>query len=240
MNNYTIVDKIFHNFIFSNKFIQKSLYEFHRRLFKNANNFNQNHIFITGLPRSGSTVLLYFFYETELFASLTYRDMPFVISPRLNFFSKKNIDKKERLHKDGLKFDLDTPEALDNVFFRIFDEQEINLELENYIGSILTKYKKKRYLSKNNNILEKLDLIIDKLEKVIILVPFREPKNQSYSLYKQHLNFIELHKKDKFSLKYMNDLGHFEFGNNHQSWFEPLSFSNPLDINYWLEQWFIY
>ena len=91
MNNYTILDRFFHNFIFSSKFIQKSLYEFQKFLFKNAENFNENnHIFISGLPRSGSTVFLYYLYQSNLFASLTYRDMPFVISPRLNLFNKKN------------------------------------------------------------------------------------------------------------------------------------------------------
>ena len=241
MNNYTILDRFFHNFIFSSKFIQKSLYEFQKFLFKNAENFNENnHIFISGLPRSGSTVFLYYLYQSNLFASLTYRDMPFVISPRLNLFNKKNIQKRERLHNDGLKFDLDTPEALDNVFFQLFNDKEIDLELENYTNSILEKYKKKRYLSKNNNIFRKLNLIKKKFQKSFFLIPFRNPENQSYSLYKQHLNFIELHKRNKFSLKYMSDLGHFEFGKNHKPWFQPINFKDALDINYWLEQWFLY
>ena len=51
--------------------------------------------------------------------------------------------KRKKDYKDGLRFDLDTPEALDNVFFNLFNDKEINLELENYILSILTKYKKK-------------------------------------------------------------------------------------------------
>ena len=241
MNNYTSVDKIFHNFIFSSKLIQKSLYEIQSMLFKNEQNLEKkNHIFITGMPRSGSTVLLYYLYQSELFASLTYRDMPFVISPKLNFFNKKKIEKKERLHKDGLRFDLDTPEALDNVFFNLFNDKEINLELENYILSVLTKYKKKRYLSKNNNIFQKLDLILNILNEAIIIVPFRKPSNQSSSLLKQNLNFIKLHEKDKFSLKYMNDLGHFEFGKNHIPWFKPKNFNDTININYWLEQWLMY
>ena len=64
-------------------------------LFKNEQNLEKNHIFITGMPRSGSTVLLYYLYQSELFASLTYRDMPFVISPKLNFFNKKKLKRKK-------------------------------------------------------------------------------------------------------------------------------------------------
>jgi hypothetical protein len=241
VNNYNFLDKIFHNLIFSSKFTQKSLYEVQKILFKkNEDYYNNMHVFITGLPRSGSTAFLYYLYESNLFASLTYRDMPFVISPRLNFFNKKNIEKKERLHKDGIEFDLDTPEALDNVFFKLFNDQEIILEIENYVNSILEKYKKKRYLSKNNNILKKLDLINNKFQNSFFIIPFRRPQNQANSLFKQHLNFTELHKKDKFVLKYMSDLGHFEFGKEHQFWFEPKYFNDTSNINYWLEQWFMY
>ena len=50
MNNYTSVDKIFHNFIFSSKLIQKSLYEIQSMLFKNEQKLEErNHIFITGM-----------------------------------------------------------------------------------------------------------------------------------------------------------------------------------------------
>ena len=45
---------------------------------------NQSHIFITGLPRSGTTSLLNFLYSSNQYASLTYRNMPFVLSPNLS------------------------------------------------------------------------------------------------------------------------------------------------------------
>ena len=83
-------------------------------------------------------------------------------------------------------------------------------------------------------------MILNILNEAIILVPFRKPSNQSSSLLKQNLNFIKLHEKDKFSLKYMNDLGHFEFGKNHIPWFKPKNFNDTININYWLEQWLMY
>ena len=42
----------------------------------------------------------------------------------------------------------------------------------------------------------------------------REPISHSISLLNQHLNFLEIQKKDPFVLEYMNSLGHFEFGLN--------------------------
>ena len=38
----------------------------------------------------------------------------------------------------------------------------------------------------------------------------------------------------------MNNLGHFEFGINHKSWFDPKKYSDPNNINYWLEQWHLF
>ena len=64
--------------------------------------------------------------------------------------------------------------------------------------------------------------------------------HDSFSLLNQHKNFINLQNKDKFILKYMNYLGHNEFGNNHQSWFIPIKYNNFDDINYWLEQWLLF
>ena len=40
---------------------------------------NDNHVFVMGLARSGTTVLLNALYESSEFASLSYKDMPFVL-----------------------------------------------------------------------------------------------------------------------------------------------------------------
>ena len=38
----------------------------------------------------------------------------------------------------------------------------------------------------------------------------------------------------------MDYLGHFEFGKNHKSWNDSITYKNFNDINYWLEQWLHY
>ena len=38
----------------------------------------------------------------------------------------------------------------------------------------------------------------------------------------------------------MNFLGHFEFGINHKSWFKPVKYNNFNEINYWIEQWYLF
>ena len=68
--------------------VKKSLFQIEETLFakKLINVQNHQHVFITGLPRSGTTILLEFIYKTNKFASFTYNDMPFILSP--NLFSK--------------------------------------------------------------------------------------------------------------------------------------------------------
>ena len=38
----------------------------------------------------------------------------------------------------------------------------------------------------------------------------------------------------------MNYFGHYEFGLGHKSWFKPINYIDKFDINYWLEQWYLY
>ena len=61
MQNYSFIQKFLHDFVLSKKFINKSLFELEKIIFlKNKDIKDQSHIFITGLPRSGSTILLKF------------------------------------------------------------------------------------------------------------------------------------------------------------------------------------
>ena len=87
MQNYNNFQKFLHDFILSKKLINKSLFEIEKIIcLKNLEIKNIAHIFITALPRSGTTSLLNFLFLSDEFASLTYRNMPFLLSP---FFSKR-------------------------------------------------------------------------------------------------------------------------------------------------------
>ena len=143
MQNYNFIQKLLHDIVLGNKFINKSLFEFEKFFYlKNSDIKNHLHIFISGLPRSGTTSILNFIYSFNQHASLTYKNMPFVLSPNFsNLFNKKNILKKERLHGDGITYDINSPEALDEIFFKN-DEKFIKNELLNYLQLILFSKKK--------------------------------------------------------------------------------------------------
>ena len=241
MQNYSYIQKFLHDFVLSKKFINKSLFEIEKIIYlKNIEIKNRSHIFITGLPRSGTTSLLYFIFSSNQYASLTYKNMPFVLSPNFSkLFHKKNIKKKERVHGDGITYDINSPEALDEVFFNN-DDEFIKNELVNYLQLICLSENKIKYLSKNNLNFNRLDLIIKLLPSCNFLIPIREPLQHAYSLLNQHLHFSQLQKKDDFIRRYMNYLGHYEFGLNHKSWNNPINYQDFNKIDYWLEQWCLF
>jgi len=238
MLNYSNIQKFLHDFVLAKKIINKSLFEIEKIIYpKDKNIKNQPHVFITGLPRSGTTSLLNFLFSSEEYASLTYNNMPFILSPNFSrLFNKKNITKKERAHGDGITYDFNSPEALDEIFFNN-NEKFVKNELVNYIQLILLNNKKRQYLSKNNHNYKRISLIQSILPNSIFLIPIREPLQHANSLLNQHLHFIQLQKEDDFIRRYMNYLGHNEFGLNHKPWNKPIYFNDLNNINYWLEQW---
>jgi len=261
-NKYNFFSKFIHKLALSNNVVKDAAFDIEKFLLRNKKKpkNNQKNIFITGLARSGTTILNKFLYETGLFASLTYRDMPFVLSPNIwNFFTKnfykqsKNI---KRAHSDRIEINYDSPENFDEVFFKTklsnsyisknnltehVLNDEIISEFQIYVSNILLKNKKDYYLSKNNNNILRIESLSKAFPNSSFIVLFRDPIEQSNSLLTQHKNFIKLQTEDAFNLDYMNYLAHYEFGKNQKKFrFHANDLENnfdKLDICYWLSQW---
>lgn len=245
MINYPIYSKVLHNLCLNNKFIRTSLYELEKILFlknKDQKIINEEHIFITGMPRAGTTAVLNYIYYSGLFSSLLYKDMPFLFSP--NFQSLLSFNRKislsKRVHDDGIMINLDSPEAFDEVFLNNFEKHVLEIEFLNYVQLVIKKHKKRRYISKNNYNYKRINFLKKVFPSSKILVIFRNPLDQSFSLLNQHINFSNLHKTNAFSKKYMKSLYHFEFGDLHSAWSNPNQYFNNLKVNYWLEQWYLF
>jgi hypothetical protein len=237
---YNFIHQKYHEIVFSFPIINRTLFDIEKFLFKNKyNSSNESHVFITGLPRSGTTAILNLLFSSKEFASLKYSNMPFILSPNISkIFKSGKVKIQQRFHNDGLKIDIESPEEFDEVFFKNFEYQEnIKEELINYINLILYSQSKNRYLSKNNLNYKRITLLKSVFQKIYFLITIRNPLDHSNSLLMQHKNFIELQKKNPFILKYMNFLGHNEFGLNHIPWHKPQKYTNPNNLNYWLEQW---
>ncbi|HPJ68626.1 MAG TPA: sulfotransferase [Desulfobacteraceae bacterium] len=219
---------------------------------------NRKHVFISGLARAGTTALMRLFYETGEFCSLTYRDMPFPLAPflwkGLTGFSAKDGSLSERSHGDRILVDFDSPEALEEVFWRIFcgdqyilpdrlipmkAEEKVIHAFRKYIASLLEINNSYRYLSKNNNNIIRLSSIYKAFPNAVIIIPYRDPAQQSLSLLNQHRRFVEMHSENKFSRNYMKWLVHHEFGSDHRYFDvdETISTKSLDSPDYWLDQW---
>ena len=246
MNNYNLIEKILHKVALSSQFMREITFDAENS-FVNLDPSSESHVFITGLARSGTTILLNSLYKSNEFASLTYADMPFVLAPNLwrkIYRQKIDFGLKERAHGDGIKFSIDSPEAFEEVFWKTFEEDksEVLSKFKVYIENILHKYDKERYLSKNNQNIRRVNFLAESFPNSQILIPFREPSQHAYSLLRQHKKFINYSKKDNFISKYMKYIGHTEFGPNYKTLYEDdLLFKDDLNLNHWIEQWyFIY
>lgn len=244
MNNYSWLQQILHKLALSSDFMRTVSFDV-ENLLSSQTEGSDNHVFITGLARSGSTILLNALYESKIFSSLLYKDMPFVLAPNLwskLSFINKDIDLVERSHGDGIEISLESPEAFEEVFWKTYkDKKDDSLEkFHTYINLINTKNKKNRYLSKNNQNINRIELINRILPKSKILILYRDPIQQSNSLLTQHKRFIKASEKDKFISNYMNLIGHTEFGPNYTPINKKeIKFDDNFELNHWIEQWYL-
>jgi len=272
MNDYGHLARLLHHLMLDSRIVRQFTYEIDQLVGEVIASRDSNvsagagqHVFICGLARAGTSILLQTLHDSGEFRSLTYRDMPFVLAPRL--WSKTKLRRgvpasnRERAHADGLTVSFDSPEAFEEVFWMTFsgehylrpdhlkdheaDEQLLTL-FRRYIAAILApvlRGKNTRYLSKNNNNILRLTTLRRAFPDATILIPFRHPIDHAQSLCHQHHLFCKLHEKDKFALRYMSWLGHYEFGLDHR----PLKFSNSTASHdqgdsgdlptYWLKYW---
>jgi hypothetical protein len=254
MDDYSKIEKFLHYIALQYPIVTDFSFDLEKFFFP-CNNLIDS-IYITGLARSGTTILLNSLYQTGEFASLTYKDMPFVLAPnsweKINSINFKSIPSRERSHEDGLMVSVESPEAFEEVFWRSqcgklyisTNKLMIHNVDNNIVKSLLKlqnlvchKYQKKRYLDKNNNHILRVHELSRKLNNTKFLIMLRKPYNQVGSIINQHQKFL---KNDRFSHLYMNWLVHHEFGTTHKP-FElfPLKKieDTPENINYWLDRW---
>jgi len=247
---------LLHEVAFKLPQLNKLFYEFEKT---NLIRSDINIILKTGLARSGTTSLLNELVKNDSVFSLKYQNMPFVLAPKFqNILQNKaslDINIIERSHKDGIFINEFSPEAFDEVFFKVYEDEKFTKKdkLLQYESSYINKYldfikhclfvnQKKIYLTKNNNHILRLSQLIE-TQKFKILVTFREPLSHASSLLNQHIIHSKLQESDSYSLKYMNYLGHHEFGLNYKFFlFEKpiIDVSKYTGNNYWLAQWINY
>lgn len=212
-------------------------------------------VFVTGLARAGTTILTRLLHESGGFACASYRDLPFPLAPNSwgKLSGKRHIEATERGHGDGMLHDLDSPEAIEEVFWRCFEgrryaqphglspvppEPETIEAFRDYVRLVLLRHGGARYLSKNNNNVLRLAALRDAFPDAVILHPFRDPLQQALSLRTQHWRATTHAKEDPFRADFMRWLGHHEFGADQRPFLfgEPPR-GDPAGVDYWLQAW---
>ena len=125
-NRYSVLDRLLHHLAFSTRKAQIGLADVKDVIFRArlACYELDRPIFITALPRAGTTLLLELCVASGAFASHTYRNMPFVLIPMLwNRFSarfRRADTPRERAHGDGMLVSVDSPEAFEETAWIAF------------------------------------------------------------------------------------------------------------------------
>lgn len=214
-------------------------------------------VFIAGLARAGTSILTRLLHDSGGFASASYRDLPFPLAPNswARLGGERQVEAAERGHGDGLLHDLDSPEAIEEVFWRAQEGRRYiradRLEpvaplpdsldsFADYVRLVLLRYGGRRYLSKNNNNVLRLGALASAFPDALILHPFRHPLQQALSLRNQHLRACELAADDPFRRRFMTWLGHHEFGADQRPFAFPGAPEPDEDRDhpdYWLRTW---
>ncbi len=254
--DYGLVDRLLHRVALGSTRVAEVFHEVERnRYLKDAPEDQGGHVFVTGLARAGTTILLRELYATGHFGSLLYADMPFVLAP--NFWAsvsrgvRKPFAPTERAHGDGIAINLDSPEAFDEVFWRVFHGKsyirpdallphspraQAIARYRDYIRLVLRRSGKRRYLSKDNNNILRLGALAEAMPDCTFLLVIREPQAHADSLLRQHRRSART--SDPFERDYLRWLAHHEFGADHRPFRFPDSpDGDPDRLDYWLATW---
>jgi hypothetical protein len=191
-------------------------------------------VYVAGLARAGTTILLEILAGRPGVATHRYRDFPPVYTPILwnRAFAqvyKGGAAPAERAHKDRILVTPDSPEALEEVlwmrFFpgaheagrsQVLDAATSNPAFERFYADHLRKILLvrggARYLSKGNYNLTRLAYLRRLFPDARFLVPVRDPLWHVASLMKQHALFCAEETRDPRILAHMRRAGHLEFG----------------------------
>jgi hypothetical protein len=191
-------------------------------------------IYVAGLARSGSTILLELVAQHPDVATHRYRDFPPVLTPWLwNWFVDRAARKEhvatERAHRDRIKVTPESPEAFEEVIWMAFfpelhdpetsavlDERSEKPAFEafyrDHIRKLLLARGGSRYAAKGNYNVTRLRYLQKLFPDARFILPIRDPVWHIASLMKQHELFCREGRRDERIDRHLRRSGHFEFG----------------------------
>ena len=191
-------------------------------------------VYVSGLARSGSTILLELLAQVQGVVSHCYKDFPPIYTPYawhslLRHMAPGDAKPAERAHKDGMLVTQDSPEAMEEPLWMSFFPDAHNPDVSNVITpgcddagfaefydstirKLLAVRDGTRYLAKGNYQLTRLEYLLDLYSDAKFVLPVREPAAHIASLVKQHNLFARGQRVNERPRKHLRRMGHFEFG----------------------------
>lgn len=191
-------------------------------------------VWICGMARAGSTILLEALNDAAPFTAHQYADYPWLWTPYWRNWLRARLPApapapRERAHADRLQVTPSSPEAFEELFWmhyfadrhdpqvsQLLNETTSNPDFERFFDEhqrkLLLVRGASRYLAKANYQLARLAYLHRLYPQARFVIPVREPLAQVQSLIQQDQRFRQMHREDPAVGAHMARIGHFEFG----------------------------
>ncbi|WP_316976686.1 sulfotransferase [Shumkonia mesophila] len=192
-------------------------------------------IYIAGLARSGSTILLETLARHPEVATHRYRDYPLIFTPYwwnrwLDRVARQDERPVERTHRDGIAITSNSPEAFEEMLWMAFfpglhdpshraslddpaaDHRGFARFYVDHIRKLLAVRGRRRYVAKGNYNVTRLGYLLRLFPDARFVVPVRDPVWHIASLMKQQALFAKGQHDNPAAVRHLQRVGHFEFG----------------------------
>ena len=189
-------------------------------------------IYISGLARSGSTLLHEIIAAAPGVATHRIKDYPLVFTPvwwRRANAGRHPASPRERAHADRILITAESPDALEEMVWRPFfprchdpsvsavipsDARDPVFEAfyKSHLRKVVAAEQATRYVAKANYHVARLAYLVRVIPDARFIIPIRDPETHVVSLMRQHVNFRAGQRRHRRALEYMRRSGHFEFG----------------------------
>jgi hypothetical protein len=195
-------------------------------------------IYVTGLARSGTTILLETLARHPNVATHRYRDFPLLFTPYLwnrwlDLVPRQPEAPAERSHGDGIAVTSESPEAFEEplwmAFFANQHESAISAVLDgsasypsferfyrDHIRKLLAVRGGCRYAAKGNYNVTRIAYLAKLFPDARFVIPVRDPIWHVASLMKQHRLFLDGQHGNPMAARHLRRVGHFEFGEDRR------------------------
>ncbi len=191
-------------------------------------------VYVAGLARAGSTLLLELLAALPGVATHRYRDFPLIHIPYLwnrflDYAGTRDRAPRERAHRDGIRVTRESPEAFEEVVWMAFfphlhDPDRCNVLTDatsnpgfeafyrDHVRKLLLTRAGTRYVAKGNYNVSRFEYLLKLFPDARFVVPVREPIGHVASLVKQQRLFLEGQRREPRARDHLSRAGHFEFG----------------------------